>query len=171
MRHPSGLWRGPSIWPNLQQGYVHCVCVLFWCSFCAFLSFCSTGKANFVKPPLGYYYYYLLIQRADLLPVLSKKKRDMEYVLAYWTYCQTSQEHTKLFSLLHEKVTIFSTLLILLRMTSFSSLSLDVVLYHTMAINGRLRIGRIWDTPKVSMESRKPCRMIWKWSKLHIEAL
>jgi hypothetical protein len=33
-----------------------------------FLCFCSTGKANFVKPPLGYY-YYLLIQRADLLPV------------------------------------------------------------------------------------------------------
>ena len=72
----------------------------FWCSFCAFLSFCSTGKANFVKPPLGYYYYYLLIQRADLLPVLSKKKgtwnmyllieliaKPLKSIQNYFLYC------------------------------------------------------------------------------------
>lgn len=42
----------------------------FWCDFCAFLRFCLTGKANFVKPPLGYYYF--LIQRS---PASSFKKK------------------------------------------------------------------------------------------------
>jgi hypothetical protein len=49
----------------------------------------------------------------------------------------------------------------LLIMLPLALLSLDPILHHTRAINGRLRTGRMLETPKVSMESRRPCRMIW----------